>query len=137
MILIRLLCTALFTSSLAACVALPSQSCGADETRALQDTLYFGTGKPQGGVVTAQEWATFLATAVTPRFPAGLSVIDAGGQWLGANGQIVQEQTYVLQLVHSADAASDAAVNDITAAYKQQFQQEAVLRVRTGVCMAL
>src|SRR5262245_4941504 len=81
--------------------------CAGGATAALQDTLYFGTGKPGGGVVTDAEWATFLATEVMPRFPAGLTVMTADGQWLGDDGKITSEQSQVLQLVHAADAASN------------------------------
>jgi len=45
--------------------------------------LYFGLGPadhPEQGVSEA-EWRAFLDREVTPRFPSGLSVIDAYGQW--------------------------------------------------------
>ena len=47
--------------------------------------LYFGLGpadQPEKGVTEAA-WRAFLDTEVTPRFPAGLSVIDVYGQWQG------------------------------------------------------
>lgn len=135
MITVRLWCVALL-GTVASCSALPP-SCASGETRALQDTLYFGTGKPAGGVVTDLEWSAFLEAEVTPRFPEGLTVFEADGQWLGENGSVVQEQSYVLQLVHAGGTDNDSAVNGIAAAYKQQFGQEAVLRVRTAACMAL
>ena len=47
--------------------------------------LYFGlgsAGKPSEGVTEAA-WQDFLDTEVTPRFPAGLSVMEVYGQWQG------------------------------------------------------
>ena len=104
---------------------------------ALQDSVYFGTGMPDGAVVTTDEWEGFLATAVTPRFPQGLTVSTVSGQWRGADGSIVREQTHVLGLVHADDAASEDAIGDIIADYKTRFRQEAVLRVRSPVCISL
>lgn len=104
---------------------------------ALHDSVYFGTGMPDGGAVTADQWSGFLATTVTPRFPQGLTVSTVSGQWRGADGSIVLEQTHVLGLVHPDDAASEEAIGDIIVAYKTRFRQEAVLRVRNPVCIAL
>jgi len=119
-----------------ACAPLRGPACAAGQQQAVQDTLYFGTAKPTGSV-GADEWRRFLEETVTPRFPQGLTVSQAAGQWRGADGAIVREATHVLQLVHPGEAAQDSAVADIAAAYKRQFEQEAVLRVRAAVCIAL
>jgi len=124
-----------FALSLSACTTLHGLHCKGGEQLAIQDSLYFGTGKPNG-VVTADEWAAFLRTEVTPRFPQGLTVHEASGQWRGADGAIVREATHVLQLVHPDDASSDKQVAEIIASYKSTFQQEAVLRVRAGTCVS-
>jgi len=121
---------------ISACASAPAADCKASERSAVHDTLYFGTGKPDG-VVTPAEWATFLETEVTPRFPRGLTVSEASGQWRGVDGATVRESTHVLQLVHPDDAPSEKAVTDIAASYKARFQQEAVLRVRAGACVSL
>src|SRR5260370_41214423 len=47
--------------------------------------LYFGlglAGQPSQGISEAS-WRDFLDREVTPRFPSGLSVLDAYGQWQG------------------------------------------------------
>lgn len=123
-------------SALACCASAPAIQCGAAQQAAIQDTLYFGTGIPDGGVVTPDAWSTFLAEVVTPRFPQGLTVAQAAGQWRGDNGAIVQEDSYVLQLVHSGDAANAQSVVEIIDAYKMQFRQEAVLRVSERACIS-
>ena len=121
--------------SLSACTTLHGPGCQHGEQLAIHDSLYFGTGKPNG-VVTPEEWSDFLRTEVTPRFPQGLTVQEASGQWRGAGGAIVREATHVLQLVHPGDASSDKRVAEIIASYKAKFQQEAVLRVRAGACVS-
>ena len=49
----------------------------------VSEMLYFGTQTPDGAV-TAEQWTQFLATDVTPRFPRGLTVWPAAGQWQSA-----------------------------------------------------
>jgi hypothetical protein len=122
--------------AVSACSSLSEPRCAPNEQSAVQDSLYFGTGRAIG-VVTSEEWSKFLEVAVTPRFPQGLTVSQASGQWRGSDGAIVRESTYVLHLLHASDAQSEASVAAIVAAYKAQFQQEAVLRVRAKACMSL
>jgi hypothetical protein len=109
--------------------------CGSGETRFVNDQLYFGTAKPTG-VVTSEEWTEFLRTAVTPRFPQGLSVWQASGQWRNADGSITHEASFVLNLVHPEDEPNESAVRAITSEYKSSFAQESVLRVKSYVCVS-
>src|SRR5688572_22065911 len=123
------------TALLAACAGVPETACRGGEP-ALHDALYFGTATPSGRV-SPDEWADFLRTTVTPRFPQGLSAWPAAGQWRSADGTIVHESSHVLTLVHASDNASELALREIVAAYKQRFRQEAVLRVQTRSCVSL
>ena len=120
-----------------ACSSLADPRCAANEQSVVQDSLYFGTGRGAASAVTAEEWARFLEATVTPRFPQGLTVSLASGQWRGVDGSIVRESTYVLHLMHANDAQSEASVAAIVATYKTQFQQEAVLRVRAKACISV
>jgi hypothetical protein len=95
----------------------------------ISDTLYFGMGTPQGPV-TPDEWDVFLGSVVTPRFPEGLTVWDAKGQWKGKSGVIGKEKTKVLQLIHPDSPEADRAIQEIIDAYKKQFDQESVMKVR-------
>jgi len=126
----------LLVVSLTGCGALNITPCKGDESRAVQELLYFGTETPSGHV-TPEVWTQFLSEIVTPRFPEGLSVWQASGQWRSVSGKVVRETSYVLSLVHPDDAAPSKAVQEIIASYKTRFQQEAVLRVKSYTCMAL
>ena len=111
---------------------------------ALQDGRAFGrrrrsvlrNGAP-GGVVTPEEWQQFVAGEVTPRFPEGFTQWQASGQWLSKDGELEREPSRVVYVVHPDDTHSEDAIHDIIERYRVQFQQEAVLRVRTTVCASL
>jgi len=132
----RITLVAALAAMLGGCAPMHRAGCADGEQALIHDTLYFGTGKPRGGTVTPAEWSEFLESTVTPRFPQGLTVSPASGQWRGADGAIVQEASQVLQLVHPDDAGSEKAVHALVEAYKAQFQQEAVLRVKARTCVS-
>lgn len=117
----------------AGCASVREPGCAPGEARSVYDLMYFGTAKPTGAV-TLDEWAEFLQASVTPRFPQGLTVWAASGQWQGADGAVVREGSFVLSLVHPDDERNEAAVRAIAAEYKARFNQEAVLRVKNRVC---
>ena len=110
-------------------------SCPSGQQVAVQELLYFGTDKPSGRV-TPEDWAQFLGETVTPRFPEGLTAWSASGQWRSASGAVVHEPSYVLSLVHPESASAEKAVQELVTSYKARFVQEAVLRVKSNVCMS-
>jgi 2-iminobutanoate/2-iminopropanoate deaminase len=112
----------------------PAPSCAVGDTALVRDVLYFGRNRPEGGAITDKEWRTFLDEVLTPRFPAGLTVVAAMGQWTGQTGRVEQERSQVVTLFHSGDEAARRAVVEVTAEYKRRFQQEAVLRERMPSC---
>ncbi|HTC20264.1 MAG TPA: DUF3574 domain-containing protein [bacterium] len=128
-----LLITCAFLFLLPACapqktlVKNPSVSIGSS---LISDTLYFGTDTSQGPV-TPDQWSSFLSSVVTPRFPDGLTVWDAKGQWRGKSGKIGKEKTKVLLLIHPDSPEADQAIQEIIDAYKKEFEQESVMKVRT------
>jgi hypothetical protein len=121
--------------ALAGCASVQQPACTAEEKAWLQDSVYFGTARP-GGTVSPEEWAEFLKSAVTPRFPQGLTVWQASGQWRGDDGKIVREASYVLNLLHPNDASSEKAVLEIVVEYRSKFQQDSVLRVKAPACVS-
>ncbi|HEY8562757.1 MAG TPA: DUF3574 domain-containing protein [Pyrinomonadaceae bacterium] len=93
--------------------------------------LYFGTDKPGGGKVSAQEWDDFLEREVTPRFPEGFTVFEGYGQYKDSTGAIVREASRILVIFYPKKqrAAVDSKVEALRAKYKQLFGQESVLRL--------
>lgn len=124
------------TACAPATVQMPSLSSGPSAPAvqsSISDRLYFGRSIPGGGTVSQADWAAFLREVVTPRFPAGLTVWRAEGQWQDKSGAVVREESFVLELIHPADVRSDSAVREVIAEYKRRFGQEAVFRVQDRV----
>ena len=72
---------------------------------------------------------------MTPRFPDGLSVIDAAGQWQDKDrGRVVREPGKLVMIVTADDAAVREKIAAIVAAYKQRFHQQSVGVVTRAVC---
>jgi hypothetical protein len=128
-------CSASFVIALASCASAPGGVCPSGQLHAVYDSLFFGTAKPIG-TVSKEDWATFVNSTVTPRFPQGLTVSLTNGQWKSSDGTIIRESSYVLTLIHPDDNDNEQAVRDITNAYKAQFQQEAVLRIKLLACVS-
>ncbi len=126
----------LLALALSACASAPTLRCASGQQAMTSETLYFGTAMPDG-TVGAEDWQRFLADVVTPRFPDGLSVWPASGQWRGADGVIVRESSYVLNVLHDGSAPKRRAIDEISRAYRERFRQEAVLRTTAPMCMQL
>ncbi|TKR32888.1 DUF3574 domain-containing protein [Luteimonas gilva] len=118
---------------LAACATAPLQpipQAGTACNERRLDKLLFGMNSPAGPVDEAQ-WQAFLAEVVTSRFPDGLSVYKAQGQWRGASGQVEREDSRAVEILHGDDADGRRRIAEISAEYKRRFQQEAVLVIST------
>jgi hypothetical protein len=107
----------------------------------MQSDLYFGTTKEDGTAYTEEEWMTFLANEVTPRFPDGLTVLTGIGQWRDSDtSEVLQERSNVLIIVYPLEFAAESSVllEEIRDAYEEQFNQSSVLRVDSGtpVCVS-
>lgn len=125
--------------ALAACATAPlrpiPQSGTACSERRL-DKMLFGMNSPDGPVEDTQ-WQAFLAEAVTPRFPDGLTVYRTQGQWRGASGQVEREESRAVEILHGDDADGRKRIAEISAEYKRRFKQEAVLviSIRAQACL--
>jgi predicted phage tail protein len=114
--------------------AAPAARCEPGDTSMVRDVVYFGRNRPGGGVVSESEWQGFLDQVVTPRFPDGLTVVHAEGQWKGRSGAVERERAEVLTLLHGGTEETRNAVSEVVGEYKRRFGQEAVLRERLAAC---
>ena len=101
----------------------------------VRTTLYFGLSK-QKGSVSELEWQMFLRDEVTTRFPDGLTVWEAEGQWRQSDGTIGHERSKVLLLVHPDTPAARTSVQSVIERYRKGFDQESVLWETARVCAA-
>jgi hypothetical protein len=122
---------------LAACAGPHAVACrGAERSVAVADLLF---GRHIGGRlgVSEADWRRFLAEEVTARFPDGLTVVDAAGQWRDRDtGQIVREPSKVVTVVLADGDAGRARIDAIVAAYKARFRQQSVGVVIRPACAA-
>ena len=98
----------------------------------VETELYFGLGPadhPEKGV-SESDWRDFLDKEVTPRFPAGLSVLDAYGQW-ERKGQSTPERLRSKMLVIDYPNTHEYRdrIEAIRSAWKQRTGDESVMRV--------
>jgi len=119
--------------ALSGCTALPQVCSGSAEPMVTAEMLF---GRKVGDRLGVSEaaFANFVAAEVTPRFPDGLTVIDARGQWREASGAIVREPSKVLLLTFRDDAGKRAGLDAIADAYKRRFHQQSVLTTMRSVC---
>ncbi len=118
-------------------VAARAEGCAGPTSPMQQVELYFGASVKGRPFVTERAWSTFLDSEVTPRFPDGLTVFDAHGQWRSGDGRIYREATRVLLILYKADATTEGKIEAMRDAYKKQFHQDnAPVRVDSTVCAA-
>jgi hypothetical protein len=121
--------------ALSACTSSLPANCRTNERLDIVDSLYFGGAYPDG-VISSEQWQQFVDRVVTPRFPEGLTVWQAAGQYRTNAGVIEREPSWILQLIHPDNAQSETAIREIRSAYQAEYKQESVLRVRSKACIA-
>jgi hypothetical protein len=103
------------------------------KTQGWVDTqLYFGLGPADDASkgLSEQAWRDFLDKEVTPRFPAGLSVVDVYGQWQGKEEKTPERiRSKMLVIDYPRTAANDAKIEAIRKAWKKKTGDQSVLKV--------
>ena len=105
--------------------------------------LYFGfsipaeAGSASGATVSDAQFTDFVATIITPRFPDGLTILPAHGQWRGEDGHPVREESRIVEIaIPDAGQLPQNALHDIAQAYCAHFQQQSVLIVQQPATIA-
>jgi Protein of unknown function (DUF3574) len=107
--------------------AHPAKTAGWVDTK-----LYFGLGPAdaQEKGMSEAAWRSFLDSEVTPRFPAGLSVVDVYGQWQGKSEKAPERiRSKMLVIDYPGTAENERRVEAIRAAWKRQTGDQSVLKV--------
>ncbi len=127
--------------SLAEPPAAPTASLRGDPARPgsahwLRSELYFAIGAiddPDQGV-REMRWRAFLDREVTPRFPDGLTVFDAYGQWRRRGSDTTGRlRSKVLVILYEDNEANRSAIDAIRVAFKAQSHDQSVLLVTERV----
>jgi hypothetical protein len=87
--------------------------------------------------VSDKAWDRFLTAEVTPRFPDGLTVYDARGQWRNPETKkISRERSKVVMIAMPAGTDNDARLKAIIEAYKTRFRQQSVGLILRPSCVS-
>lgn len=96
----------------------------------VRSELYFGVGTEgdSTSAISEAQWRAFLDKEVTSRFPDGLTVFDAYGQWLfrGKDGP-ERLNSKVLVILHEDTPQRRADIEAIRLAWKQATRHQSVL----------
>ncbi len=116
---------------------MPAMVChGAQRPGQIAELLF---GRDIGNHIGVSEgaWTRFVAREITPRFPDGLTVSNAIGQWRdSASGRTVREPSKRVEVVLPGHADDEARLDAIAAAYKRRFHQHSVGVIVQSVCVS-
>ncbi len=96
--------------------------------------LLFGLSRDDGRAVSELAWRRFLAAQITPRFPAGLTVLAGEGQWRGPDGRLRRERARIVLVVVPETPDLRARLDAVRAAYRARFAQGSVGLVLSRAC---
>jgi len=119
-----------------AVVTPPESACPDYGYRATAE-LVFGRVSDNGAPgVSEADFSKFLDIEVSPRFPRGLTVIDAEGGWTPPAGSMIREPAKLVMIVLPGDHDDRAKLDAVRGAYKARFHQQSVLLMTHGDCVS-
>jgi hypothetical protein len=87
--------------------------------------------------VNEGDWSRFVDREIISRFPKGLTVFNAAGQWRDqASNKIMREPSKVVQIVLPGQVEDIARLNEIVEAYKRRFRQQSVGMIVRPACVS-
>jgi hypothetical protein len=96
-------------------------SCHAPQQLRQVAQLLFGRNIGDRLGVSAADWARFVDREISPRFPDGLTVLDAAGAWRDSTRKtIVHEPSKVVEIVLSGKDDDGERLGAIAEAYKKR-----------------
>jgi len=97
--------------------------------------LVFGRVSVDGkGGVSEADFARFLDGEVSPRFPQGMTVIDAEGRWTPPAGSMIRTPAKMVMIVLPGAPDDEKKLDAVRLAYKTRFHQPSALLMTTGDC---
>jgi hypothetical protein len=123
-------------AGLAGCASLPAQSCPTGQERLRTAQLFFGRNVADKPRVTDADFRRFVDQELTTRFPDGLTVLDGGVQWKGAENRLIREASKVVLIVLPKAGDAQVRLDAVKTAYKLRFNQDSVMQVTQPACVA-
>lgn len=130
----RLCAVVIAASCLAGCASLPGV-CIAPAQPMISVEMLFGRKIGDRVGVSEADFARFAAREITPRFPDGLTIIDARGQYRDTERvRLIREPSKLMLLTFRDDPQKRAALAEIAESYKTTFKQQSVLTTVRETC---
>jgi hypothetical protein len=99
--------------------------------------LMFGRNIGRRLGVNEADWSRFVDREIISRFPSGLTMFNAAGEWRdGASNKIVREPSKIVQIVLPGRVDDVARLNEIVEAYKTRFKQHSVVMIVRPACVS-
>ena len=123
---------ALLLALTASAAAQSALQCSGAQKAWIVAELLFGRSN-----VSDRAWDRFLAGEVTPRFPDGLTVYDARGQWRDPKTKTIsRERSKVVMIAMPPGDDNQTRLDAIIEAYKKKFRQQSVGLVLRSSCVS-
>jgi hypothetical protein len=135
------LLSAALTALLTGCSMIPSTRVAdvpcPDGGRKATAELVFGRVAEDGsGGVSEADFSQFLDGEVSPRFPEGLTVIDAEGRLAAPAGTMIREPAKLVMIVLPGEKDDNGKLQAVRLAYEKRFHQKSVLLMTHGDCVS-
>ena len=126
---------------IAAAITAPAHAqtlaCRADQKNAAVAELMFGRKIGDRIGVTQTAWSRFVDRELSPRFPDGLTVVDASGQWRDeTRNRLIREPSKLVTIVLRDAERDQERIDQIVTAYKRRFRQQSVGVIVRPACVS-
>lgn len=122
---------------LAGCASLPPQTYRPGQEAMLTAEMLFGRKIGERLGVSETAFRRFIDEEVTPRFPDGLTVLNASGQYRDtASGALIREPSKLLLIALKDEPEGRARLAAVAQAYKTRFQQQSVGTILRPACVS-
>ena len=130
-------------ASLAGCSTAPKSpppeammSCPAGQEARRTAQLFFGRNVGDQPGVSETDFQAFVDKELSPRFPDGMTVLDGGGQWRGAENKLIREASKVVLIVLPKNRDVSGRIETVRNVYKTRFHQDSVLLITQASCVS-
>ena len=125
--------------ALAGC-ATPSEEIVASCPNASQKptaAMVFGRASTGAPSVSEAEFNRFITREVSPRFPDGLTVVNARGHWTPPAGSTIRDPSKLVMVVLRGTPDDGAKLDAIRVAYEARYHQQSLLLPTSVGCVSL
>lgn len=133
--MIRLGFALLLAGMASGCASLAPQACAPGQQAMLSAELLFGRKIGDRIGVSEADFRRFVDQELTPRFPDGLTILDATGQYRdNERSKLIREPSKLVLIAMPDDAGNRDKLAAIAEAYKRRFSQQSVGLILKPAC---